>query len=82
MTNRLFALVAVLAISAAPLLAQIPAMPEHARLREGFLAWDRGDYPQALRAYLEVLNSRDGAAHLEEIALLTGELYGVTEAAV
>ena len=82
MTNRLFALVAVLAISAAPLLAQIPAMPEHARLREGFLAWDRGDYPQALRAYLEVLNSRDGAAHLEEIALLTGELYGVTEVAV
>jgi len=57
-------------------------MPEHPTLREGFLAWDRGDYPEALRAYLEVLNSRDGAEHVEEIALLTGELYEVTEVAV
>ena len=57
-------------------------MPEHPTLREGFLAWDRGDYPEALRAYLEVLNSRDGAEHDEEIALLTGEMYEVTEVTV
>ena len=57
-------------------------MPEHPMLREGFLAWDRGDYPDALRAYLEVLNSRNGAEHLEEIALLTGEIYDVAEVSV
>ena len=57
-------------------------MPVHPTLREGFLAWDRGDYPDALRAYLEVLNSRDGAEHLEEIALLTGEVHDVTEVSV
>ena len=57
-------------------------MPVHPTLREGFLAWDRGDYPDALRAYLDVLNGRDGAEHLEEIALLTGEIHDVTEVAV
>jgi hypothetical protein len=57
-------------------------MPDHPTLREGFLAWDRGDYPDAIRHYLGVLNSAEGAANLDEIALLTGELYKVTELAV
>jgi hypothetical protein len=82
MTNRFSALAALLAISASPSLAQVLPMPEHTTLREGFLAWDRGDYPDALRAYLEVLNGPDGAEHVEEIALLTGEPYAVTEVAV
>ena len=75
------ALLAVLAGCATPLLGQAPPMPDHPTLREGFLAWDRGDYPAALRSYLEVLNGPEGAAHVEDIALLTGELHRVTEIA-
>lgn len=73
-----FALLVALAV---PVAAQTPPMPEYPALREAYLAWDRGDYPAALRGYLEVLNGPDGARHLEEIALLTGELYRVTELA-
>ena len=75
------AVLTVAAASAATLAAQAPPMPEHPTLREGFLAWDRGDYPEALRAYLEVLNGPEGASHVEEIALLTGEQYRVVEVA-
>ena len=82
MTRPLLALLALLATSTPIVLAQEPPMPEQPTLREGFLAWDRGDYPAALRAYLDVLNGPDAAEHLEEIALLTGELYRVTEVAV
>ena len=69
------------AATGAPLAAQAPPMPEHPVLREGFLAWDRGDYPDALSAYLEVLNGPDGASHVEEVARLTGERYRVVEVA-
>jgi hypothetical protein len=74
-------LLTLLVLDAQAARAQHPPMPEHPQLREGFLAWDRGDYPLALRAYLGVLEGPDGATHLEEIALLTGELYRVTEVA-
>ena len=43
------------------------------------LAWERGDYPAALAAYLRLLDSPDAAAVLEPIALRTGELYATTE---
>lgn len=56
-------------------------MPDHPQLRDGFLAWDRGDYPTALRAYLDVLNGPSGAEHVREIALLTGEIFRVIEVA-
>jgi hypothetical protein len=56
------------------------SMPEHPLLLEGFLAWDRGEYPTALERYLEAL---DGAtsAELTEIAQLTGEAFTTTEIA-
>ena len=76
------ALLALLATSVTTALAQAPPMPEQPTLREGFLAWDRGDYPAALRAYLEVLSGPDAAEYVGEVALLTGELYRVTEVAV
>ena len=79
MMIRLLAVLSLTALMASPALAQEPAMPDHSTLVEGFLAWDAGDYPEALRHYLTVLNGPDGAANLEEIALLTGELYRVTE---
>jgi hypothetical protein len=48
-------------------------------LREANLAWDRGDYLSALTAYLKLLDSPDGDAVLEPIALQTGELFTTTE---
>ena len=56
-------------------------MPDHPALQEAYLAWDRGDYPDALRGYLDVLKGAEGVAHLEEIARLTGEVFKVTEVA-
>jgi hypothetical protein len=44
-------------------------------------AWDRGDYPVALTAYKNLLTSPGGDAHLEAIALQTGELYKTVEIA-
>jgi Tol biopolymer transport system component len=43
------------------------------------LAWERGDYPTALTAYLQILDSTGGDAALEAIALRTGELFRTTE---
>jgi hypothetical protein len=43
------------------------------------LAWERGDYVTALTGYLQILDSPDGAAALESIALQTGELYHTAE---
>jgi hypothetical protein len=43
------------------------------------LAWERGDYPAALRGFLQLLDSPDAAVVLEPIALRTGELYRSTE---
>jgi peptidase M28-like protein/WD40 repeat protein len=42
---------------------------------EGVLAWERGDYPAALRAFRGVLQRPNGEAQLERIALVTGELF-------
>ena len=43
------------------------------------LAWERGDYPEALRAFSKLLEAPGGDRYLEEIALITGELYRTTE---
>ena len=48
-------------------------------LQRAALAWDRGDYPAALTAYLQVLDSPAADSALETIALQTGELYPTTE---
>jgi len=60
--------------------AQMPPLPSDSRLQEGFYAWDRGDYPEAIGRYLEVLRAPGGGAFRDEIALLTGELFRVEEA--
>jgi len=64
-----------------PVAGQSPPLPSDARLQEAYFAWDRGDYVEAQEGYLAVLNGPDGSAHLEEIALLTGELFVVDELA-
>jgi len=48
-------------------------------LQSAALAWDRGDYVDALTTYLQVLDSPSADASLETIALQTGELYRTTE---
>jgi Tol biopolymer transport system component len=49
------------------------------RLRDAELAWDRGDYPAALRTYLALMEAPDADRLLEPIALQTGELYRTME---
>ena len=69
------------AVCAAALLAAAPA-PNAATdtpLALSDLAWDRGDYPAALRGYLQILDSPQGDAALEAIALRTGELFKTIE---
>ena len=51
------------------------------RFEQAIQAWDRGDYVPALQGFEAILTSRDGDLWLERIALITGELYQVTEIA-
>jgi len=43
------------------------------------LAWDTGDFVRALEEFQSILKSPDGGRFFEPIALLTGELFQVTE---
>jgi len=45
------------------------------------LAWDAGDYVEALEGFQAVLDHADGAAFFDEVALITGELYRTIELA-
>ena len=65
----------LLSLVGAPAGAQTVA-PE---LEEAYYAWDRGEYVAALEGYLSALNGRAGDRLKDEIALLTGELFEVTE---
>ena len=56
-------------------LAPVPRAASDAPLKMADLAWDQGDYPTALNSYLQILDSPQGDAALQAIALKTGELY-------
>jgi sugar lactone lactonase YvrE len=43
------------------------------------LAWEKGDYPAALRGMQALLDGADSLAYLERVALRTGELHRTTE---
>src|SRR5688500_10115323 len=65
--------------------AQQPAQPKAAQsasstYEQAVVAWQRGDYPEALEGLIRVL-SAEGQSYLSQIALLTGELYRTTEIA-
>lgn len=62
---------------AAPMAAQ--ATPPDTGTYPARLAWDRGDYPEALRDFRRLLEGPGGDRYLEEISLITGELYHTTE---
>jgi hypothetical protein len=49
------------------------------RLQDANLAWDRGDYPTALRGYLAILDGGASDDAADAIALQTGELFKTTE---
>jgi hypothetical protein len=49
------------------------------RLQDSDVAWDRGDYPAALRGYLALLGAGASDDVAEAIALQTGELFKAKE---
>lgn len=59
----------------------LPAQSPSEHLKSARAAWDRGDYPAALEALIELRSGPDGDAMHREIALLSGELYEVQEIA-
>jgi hypothetical protein len=69
----------LLCITAAPLVAQAPAPGPS--LDSAFLAWDAGNYPDALIRFERLLNGSAAESVREPIALLTGELYRTTTVA-
>lgn len=48
-------------------------------LQDAHAAWDRGDYPRALKAYLALLTTSSDQGLFEQVALQTGELQETTE---
>ncbi|HSC25757.1 MAG TPA: M20/M25/M40 family metallo-hydrolase, partial [Vicinamibacterales bacterium] len=55
------------------------ASTDSARLHDANLAWERGDYVAALKAYLQMLDAPGADEVFEPIALQTGELYYTVE---
>ena len=58
---------------------QIVEETEITTYEAAYYAWDSGDYHYALSGFRNVLNAPDGDVYLEDIALVTGELYHVEE---
>ncbi|HEX9700176.1 MAG TPA: M20/M25/M40 family metallo-hydrolase [Acidobacteriota bacterium] len=56
-------------------------MAIEARFERGWLAWDEGRYIEALDDFIGVLGSAGGDRFLEDIALISGELYVAEEVA-
>ena len=57
----------------------IPGQAADVRLQDADLAWDRGDYPTALRGYLAILDGGASDDVADAIALQTGELFQTIE---
>ena len=82
--SRVRALAPLLLVAAALVAASGAAaqgLPDDPDLQEPYLAWDRGDYPEAMRGYLRVLDGPRGAELKDRVARLTGELHPVMEIA-
>lgn len=60
--------------AAAPTAAQ-----SESEFTEARMAWERGDYPTALRGFERILRAPGGRAFHQRIALLTGELFRTHE---
>jgi Tol biopolymer transport system component len=75
---RLTLLASILVLSAPVMVVAQSAPPDTGSL-PARLAWERGDYTTALQGFTALLESPNGDRYLEEVALLTGELYRTTE---
>ncbi len=53
--------------------------PNEAVWRASDLAWEKGDYPAALRGMQVLLDGADSLTYVERVALRTGELHRTTE---
>jgi aminopeptidase YwaD len=60
------------------LAARVRAQTE-AEFTEARMAWERGDYPAALRGFERILQAPGAGAFHERIALITGELFRTVE---
>ncbi len=77
--TRLVAALAIVAGLTLPVIGQSGPSGPAAELHAANLAWDRGDYPAALEAYLTLLAGPSASEVLEPIALQTGELFQTEE---
>ena len=77
--GRFVSFVAVATTVASSSLVAGQGMPPDTGSLPARLAWERGDYPEALRGFATLLESSGGDRYLEEVALVTGELYRTTE---
>ena len=57
----------------------LPGNAADVRLQDAGLAWDRGDYPTALRGYLAILGAGATDDVADAIALQTGEVFKTRE---
>jgi hypothetical protein len=76
--KRMF-LVAAIVVGAA--LAVTAQHASDSRFERALDAWDAGDYVTALTGFRAVLTGPDGDRYVERLALITGELFEVTELA-
>jgi len=82
--RRLLSICLILLFAATTLAAASPQGRDELAVRfdDAFFAWDTGDYIPALEGFLEILRAPGGDRFLEDIALISGELYVTEEIAV
>ena len=72
----LAALALMVTLAAPPAAAQVDTAWEQV-----WLDWDAGDYVPALEGMIALMKGEEAADYLERVALLSGELFQVTELA-
>ncbi len=73
--------IALVATASSLVAAQQPHDELTLRFEEAFFAWDGGDYIEGIQGFLSILEEPEGERFLEDIALISGELYVTREVA-
>jgi len=81
--QRLLVLCSIVLIAAtsSPVAAQQPQDELTRRFDDAFFAWDSGDYIDGIEGFLAILDAPGGDRFLEDIAVISGELYVTEEVA-
>src|SRR5262245_3007551 len=74
---KFFSQTLILAATAGISLAQQPTHRQ--QFDDAEVAWEMGKYPDALQAFIRLMEGPNAAAYFERIALITGELYHTYE---